>query len=297
MAAAAALGLLLRRWGVLTAAQSHPAALAGLSLILLLRTCLHRRQVLQRAVERSWVAALPSSASLPERIALVPLALSFGVTAISFLGDPCWPAFECAAAVQGGACVGVLLAVLLPQRALGSAPQPRTVWLNRPLAGTRASLLPLAHWPVGRKQTWARPQVLALGSFVILMGIPMTESQGGFARTAIGTVAVWFVGHHLVTLLLALLRTAFPAARWLAPTPLGGFAFAVFLGYRIWLKEAVAGFLLLCAATVVAPTLSASAGSLIVLAWLAACVVLGVAACHIARLTHVLSSPLHRWMR
>lgn len=300
--AAAALGSLLAQWGWLAAVARHPAALASVSLLCFMSAGVHRRQRLARPVERSWVASLPSAASAAERIVLVPLLWCLMLTAVLCLGALLQglgsAAFAIAAAVLGGGWGGAVSALVLPQRALAGAQAHRpTVWLNRPLADTRASLLPLGHWPDGLKQTWARPKVLARGSFMILMGLPMTQSQGGFARMALGSVAVWFVGHHLVSLLLALLATAFPAARWLAPTPLSGWRFVVFLGYRIWFKEAVAALLIVCGAMALDSRLPTSTAALLVLAWAGACVALGAAACYLAQLKGVLISPLHRWMR
>lgn len=290
-----ALAVLSGRWSVLAA--RHSGVLAILSLLLVLSAVVRRRQGLVREVEiggqRSWCASLPTAVSAYERITLVPLMITALLAATLCLGAALrglgCVGFGSAAAVLGGACGGLVLALLVPRRALYTAAPPRrTLWLNRPLADTRASLLPLGHWPTGRKQLWARPKVLAWGSLVILMSLPMAESQGSFARIALGSVALWFIGHHLLSLLLALLATAFPAARWLAPAPLDGLRFAVFLGLRVWLKEAVAAIVLSCGALALDSRLTVSTAVLLVLAWAAVCVALAAAACQLARWPRVL---------
>lgn len=303
----AALGLLLARWSMLAAPVGtlarHPEVLAAVAGVLALSAGLSRRQRLEHEAlsgERLWVASLPSAASAPERIALPPLLMAALAALILALGALMqglgWACVACALAVLLGALAGVLLALRLPRRVLGSAVAdrptlPASLWLGRRSLGTRASLLPLGRWPDGRKQAWSRPKVMAWGSFTILMSLPMPLNQ-----TALGWLALWFAGHHLVTLLLALLATAFPAARWLAPTPLEGWRFAAFLSYRIGFKEALAAWLVTCAAMVVDAALGPSTAALGVLAWLLACAVLAAAACCLAHRPRVRDSLQHPWL-
>jgi hypothetical protein len=299
-AAAGVLALLPAHYGVAATAAAHPAAVFGASLILFLARSIRRRQSLALARAHSWVGALPTAASLPEHVCVAPLTVCATITVIAALDG--WMEgmgsrmFAACAAFLCGSCAGMLLALLAPQRLLGR-PRDRRVGPSRSVAHTRPSVRPLGHWAVALKQAWSRPKVLARGSFVILMGIPMTESSAGFTRTALAAVAGWFVAHHLVSLLLALLRTAFPAARWLSATPLSACRFTLCLSHRVWIKEAVACFLLVCVAPAAHAQVSTGTTSLLAVNWLTACVLLGVVACVIARYSGMLRSFLHRRSR
>lgn len=271
--------------GGLTQAADHPFVVFAGSLIVWGVVSLRRRLRLLQS-EVSWISSLPSADSLTERVLAVPLAASGVLAAIVALAGMIEGpgSLRALIALSCGSGAGMLLALLPPRRTLeGLRPQAQALRLTSLPESIRPSLMPLAHWPLMRQQVWGRPKVLAFGSFVLLMGLPMTTSTSGFARMALGSVAAWFIGHHLLTLLLSLIRTAFAAMHWMFATPLGMWRFTFFLSHRVWLKEGVVSLLLVAAVSVLEPAISAWKTLQWALAWTGLCVLLGITACALAR--------------
>ncbi len=102
-----------------------------------------------------------------------------------------------------------------------------------------AALTPLGGWPLAEARFGDRPSLRARSLLLLLLAVPMNEPVG---RILAG-VFVWLLILHLINLLRALLQSAFPAAWWLAPTPVRAARFAAALSVR-----ALAATALTCAA-------------------------------------------------
>ena len=160
--------------------------------------------------------------------------------------------------------------------------------------GSHAGVSPLGYWPVAQTKFRDRPKIRARSLVLILLGLPLDVP----AAVALATAGLWLVTLHLINLLLSVIRVAFAASWWLAPTPIGAIRFAAAVSHR-----ALAGQITTCALLVgstyaiggtrVLHVALASVGG-----WLGAVCLVSAAACILAQRTHSLArSVLHRWMR
>jgi hypothetical protein len=199
-----------------------------------------RKGHLQRSLVDSWLAPLAAPPSLLARAFLAPLLqlllLGAGI-AIAFATGSLSPTAAITLwALVGGAYVAGS-AVGWSSRLAKSAAAPdfhyvsvrkaRSSWSQAP------RLEPLSFWAVGQARVYAKPKVAATAMLLVLLGIPM----GTRGETAMAIAAGVWVLLYVGALLLAVVRTAFLAARWLAPTTLGYFRLARAVGYRVVLVQ------------------------------------------------------------
>jgi hypothetical protein len=177
----------------------------------------------------SWLAALPHRVSVPSRIAFrfvvqlaVAGALCVGIASASAVS---WTDARTAwVGLFSGYVVGGLLGwfahIFFPVSSGGSqyaiVRQIRDMWASAP------RLHPLSFWAVAWARALTNPQVSSRTLLVVLLGLPM----GTTGAEAIALAAAWMIVLYLVMNLVATIRTAFAAGRWLRPTPiqLGPFA-------------------------------------------------------------------------
>jgi hypothetical protein len=210
---------------------------------------MRRTQRASAAAESSWLAPLAYRLPLSARLA-VPLLVQLCVLASLAAGiSAAGPAsFRDAGTVWLAACIGFLVgaavASLLHWRFV-SAASSRRVFVRRVRENwaRAATLQPLSYWAVARARALNNPGVSAYTMIVILLGIPL----GTAGEVAVAIAAGWMVAVYLVLNLVAIVRTAFPAAWWLTPTPITFARFVATVPARTLLAQAIA-----CAALMVA---------------------------------------------
>lgn len=247
-----------------------------------------RRHARQRQLH-SWLAALPVSdrefaaaVRAPVSalcISLIAVAVAVGAGLSSAAAGTLLPSIGIAGAL------GVAMGWYWPHR---QAPMIPPSWYasvrRRPRALWRAWVWGLGTWPLAHSQVWGRPKVTARQLAFVALGLPM----GTPAIQALLVVGSALIVSHLLRLLAATARVAFPAARWLAPTPISLVRLTCALIWLALLRQIIVIALLLLLATALplavtgAQALSRGAG------WLLLSAVLSVAACAVA---YARSSP------
>lgn len=252
----AALGRAPAVAGALAAAARAPWRVLTIASLLVMVAIERRRRRLDREAHRRWLGALPRDLSSLARAAVVPGAVAFvlalWLVLAAALGQwPVWiPADLLGLGAAGGLIGGALAAVLAaaaawrrrsPAAGARARRRSRYSLSERPRAGwaTGAALTPLGGWPLAEARFGDRPSLRARSLLLLLLAVPMNEPVG---RILAG-VFVWLLILHLINLLRALLQSAFPAAWWLAPTPVRAARFAAALSVR-----ALAATALTCAA-------------------------------------------------
>ena len=248
----------------------------------------HRR--LAREAHRRWLGALPNDVSAMVRAVSGPVAL--GLTAAVWLALasalarlPAWMPARIIMAAAAGAVIGVALAAAIAaarewrarrgraaarvrRRPRYSPSEPaRSGW------ATRAMLAPLGGWPLAEARFKDRPSIRAHSLWLLLLAVPMNEPVGH----VLASVFVWLLILHLLNLLRALVRTAFPASWWLAPTSLGSVRFAIALCRRALGATAAACAVLIVLTYALGGPGPARIGVLAAALWLAVAGGLGVA--------------------
>lgn len=290
--------VLLARYHVVVVMAAHwPWMLVAAALPFGTATA-RRRDAVLRCGSRSWLAALPSAASVSGQSAAVPLALSALLTLSVFcagLADHLRSTVTMTAVATTlcGSILGIFFALVVPLRTC-KAPRPGLRGIRRPpLTQLRPSLLPLGTWVVAQAKSASSPKRMALGALILLLAVPLEASTARFTRECLVTVGAWFIAQYLLTLLIALLHAPFAAFRWLCATPISLYRFTLSLGYQVWLKELTASVLVVFAMAALLPRLSATT-LWTALGWVTACVLLGIIASFLAFRTGVLMSVLHR---
>ena len=310
----ALVGLTSLRLGV-AAAASHPFAVLGITGFLLAIVIYRRRRRLARNRHRDWLAALPSDSALTTRAACLPfLAWASAAFALFTAGVTPRLPFISAAAVVLALAAGLLAAVAAvaivaalerlaerrakrrraPSRFVPPASRYAVVHRRRAGWATSASLAPLGYWPMAQARFSERPKMRARGLALYLLAVPL-DAPGA---VALAGGLVWLVTMHLVNLLVGVVRVAFAAAWWLAPTPVGTARFTLAVSHRALVGEiASCALLVFIAAGVTGPSvLHLAVRSALI--WIAAACVLSAAACLIAlRSQSVARSVVHRWIR
>ena len=193
-----------------------------------------RRQRGAIAAATSWLAALPSG--IPVRTEMVAAAVARLAALVAFaalvwaVGAIGRPEFSrLALAATAGTAVGLLAGWRLPRTGIGApgfhyaiVRRARTSWASAP------SLSPLANWPAAQGRIFSRPKKTAPLLLLVMMAIPM-GSPGQLALAVAGACMALF---SVLTLSVAVVRVAFDAARWLAPTTVGKWRFAAALSWR-----------------------------------------------------------------
>jgi hypothetical protein len=284
---------------VLRRCAAHALLLLIIAAICTAIAAARRKPVAQRALARSWLAALPSQPSLPLRVARMPLAVLALIVAALLIavlaGLPPAAAAAVLVPIVAGGAVGFVAGWLPPYS--GSAAVPASWYGALPGGRTailQSTLLPLGRWPLSRARVWGRPQITARWALLALLGIPL----GTPAAKALAAVAAVLVGWHLLSLLAAVVRIAFAAAWWLRPTSIGLARFGAALVYLAWSRQLIICILGVAAAAALGSARMLHAGAALAAAWLALCCLSGAGACGWALLPRSIArSPLHRWMR
>ncbi len=291
-AAFLALGLLGRirviEYFVAVSALS-PRFVGTLSAMLAAILALRRGGRLIRHRHRDWLAALPRNLPIALRSNVGPLVVLLLAAALllvlSLAGQwPAWIALRVMSSIAAGIALGAALgaAFMIAHARPGSAdaprayPQPRSYYSSvRTARGApgRATLLPLGALPVAEARFRDRPRIRARSLILLLLAVPMGVSGG----TVLAAAAAWLIVLHLVNLTWAMLRTAFSAARWLAPTALGPLRFTWALTHRVLGAQVLGAALLLVIAAVTRAAADLPLAGIIVSGWLAGVLVLAAA--------------------
>ena len=310
VAAILALGLLGRvtvvSQGLLRAADS-PRLVSAVTLVLAVLLALRRHRDLLNERHRDWVGALPTDASTAARSAAAVLAAAVTaalVCAALLIGArlPGWVLARLLGCLAAGVLFGTAAAFAASWRAAHGGPASRLAPLRSRYTAVpgarsrseRASLLPLGNWPRVETRFRDRPTIRARSLLLLLLAVPMGTSAG----TALAAALVWVLILHLVNLLLALVRSAFGASWWLAPTPVGPGRFAVALAWRSLGAQIAASAALLAVASVLVGATSVQLIGAVVGTWLGAVALVGALVSVAAlRTRSIAASVLHRWRR
>ena len=261
--------------------------------------------------QHDWLAALPRNLPIALRSSTAALAVlliaAVLVVDLSLGGQwPAWIALRFMGNLAAGSVLGAGLAAAFiaahsrPGRSGGrdARAQPRSRYASGRLARLdaprRATLLPLGAWPVAEAHFRDRPTIRARSLILLLLAVPIGVSGG----TVLAAAAAWLIVLHLINLMRALLRTAFNAARWLAPTAPSPLRFSWALAHRTVGAQALAAALLLAIAAVTRTPSDLRLAALIAAGSLAAGLVLAVAGALLAlRSGASRASLLQRWGR
>jgi hypothetical protein len=244
-------------------------------------TSRHKGRV-QARLTGSWLAALPVKTPLLQEVSPLPLAvvapvlLAIGVALIG--GLPQADARDTLLAFAGGAICGFIAGWHWRRTERVATPGSWYASMRRVRgAAMRPTLLPLGYWALARMRVWGRPQVTARQVLVVLLAVPM----GAPAAQALAAVAATLIAWHLLALLAAVMRVAFAAAWWLAPTPIRVGRLTAALVQMAWLRQGAVCALALLAVALGKPVLLQRTATLAI-GWLALCVISGSVACLIA---------------
>lgn len=313
LAASAALGRLAVVSDALRLAAASPILVAGASAVVFATAVLRRRSRLIRQRHRDWLAPLPSDLSPGTRAASKPALAWTGVALVIVAAAagarlPASASESLLAATAAG-CVLALVAIALfslgarltlrsrrkggpsefvpPASRYAIVRRPRRAWASHP------KIVPLGYWPSAQAKFWNRPKVRARSLVLLLLGLPL-EVTGAVALAA---AAVWLLMLHMVNLLLGIVRSAFAASWWLAPTPIGLARFSVALSHRALLAEIASCALLVGMTDGIGGAAALERALPPAMAWIGATCAVSAAACVLARRNRqVARSVLHRWM-
>jgi hypothetical protein len=310
--------------GRMEVAKRALAALAGTPLVMFTITAgiltaiiLRRRRRLASVRYLDWLAALPCDLSPTAQAAVAPLPiwgaaiLIIAVAAIAAsLGF--WSLISLLAAAASGYLAAIAVVALVSivaarrqtrrrsrqvigRRAYESPPSHyAVVRRGRSDWATNAGLLPLGYWPVAQTKFWDRPKLRARSLVLVLLALPL-DVAGGAALIA---ASAWLLTLHLINLLLGVIRVAFTASWWLAPTPIGTVRFSVAVSHRALAGQVATCALLVGGAYAIKGAPALRPGLLFAVGWLGAVCLVSATACAIAlRTRSVARSVLHRWMR
>ncbi len=261
----------------------HPLLLAVLALALTAAgTSRHKRRV-QGRLALSWLAALPIETPLLHEVARLPLAVGALVLAAIGValstGLPSADAGGVLLPLAIGAGIGFVTGWYWRRAERELGPGSWYASVRRARAGTlRASLRPLGYWALARTRVWGRPRVTARQVLVVLLGLPMATPGAQALAAVAATLIVW----HLLALLAAVVRVAFAAAWWMAPTPTRLGRFTAALVHLAWLRQLAACVLALAALAAFGRPALLHRGAALAGAWLTLCVISGATACAIA---------------
>ncbi len=279
----------------------HPSALYVFGVLILAAATLQRKHRLRDVLARSWLAPLPIRVSRMERVAvaMVPLlgALELLLAASIVAGRlPARVSLELLLVLAGGGVTGFAAGWLLPQRRSTAVRESHYAAVRRARDrwATHPRLLPLGYWAAGQARSWTRPRLTAPWAALVLLALPMGIS--GAAALAVAGAAL--VVRHLAVLLLGIVRVAFAAAWWLAPTPIAPLGFMVSVAYLALLKQVAIAALLLCGALALGGAPMLGIGLKMAMIWMLACGAVSALACACALAPGTTaSSALHRWLR
>ncbi|HEY6457616.1 MAG TPA: hypothetical protein VIY90_20245 [Steroidobacteraceae bacterium] len=296
---------------------SAPLVIFTITAVILTAIILRRRRRLTSARHRDWLAALPHDLSLTARAAVAPLPLWGGaILIIAVAAIAANLGFSASISLLVAAAGGYLAAIAVvtlvriveaktqtrrrSRQAIGrrryeSPPSHYAVVLRgRSDWATNAGLLPLGYWPVAQTKFWDRPKLRARSLVLMLLAVPL-DVAGGVVLVA---ACAWLLTLHLVNLLLGVIRVAFTASWWLAPTPIGTVRFTAAVSHRALAGQVATCALLAGAAYAIKGAPALHTGVLFAVGWLGAVCLVSATACAIAlRTRSTARSVLHRWMR
>jgi hypothetical protein len=192
-----------------------------------------RRRALKRAeFARSWLAAVPVSAStarwesllidaLPAIAAIGLLtiaAISYALVLLIAKSAEISALFAVWAALSGGIALGVPGSFLVPQpKPVDLPPGSRYVPHQklRRTAKMRPSLSALGSWPIRQAFAWAQPKIVSRATIPILVMMPL----GTTADAAMVAIALFGIVCVLFLVCSAVISASRLAWRWLAPVP------------------------------------------------------------------------------
>jgi hypothetical protein len=296
------------------AVARHPIAVLLVTGLIFAMAIYRRRRRMGRNRHRDWLGSLPRDLPLTLRALSAPLMgwvcaafalLTASITARFPFMAVAILVLAAAGGLLGGALgVGAIMALegrreLRVKRAGASMKQVRPASQYAPVRSPRASwatgasLVPLGHWPMARARFSERPKMRARALLPLLLALPLDAP----AAVALAAAAAWLLTMHLVSIMVGLMRVAFAAASWLAPTGVGAARFTLAVTHRALPSElATCALLVLVAAAAGPRAFHAALTSGII--WMIAACLLGAAVCLIAIHSHsVARSYVHRWMR
>lgn len=210
----------------------HGLLCAGLAAVVS-AVMIARRRALKRAeFARSWLAAVPVSAStarwetllietLPAIAAIGVLtiaAISYALVLLIAKSAEISALFAVWAYFCGGIALGVPGSFLVPQpKPVDQPPGSRYVPHQklRRAAQIRPSLRALGGWPIRQAFAWAQPKIVARATIPVLLIMPL----GTTADTAMVAIALCGVICALLLVCSAVITASRSARRWLAPVP------------------------------------------------------------------------------
>jgi hypothetical protein len=218
----------------LTWLRSHGLACAGLAAVAS-AVLIARRRALKRAeFARSWLAAVPVSASTARwesllietfpaiaAIGLLTIAsISYALVLLIAKSAEIFAPLAVWATLSGGIALGVLGSFLVPQpKPVDLPPGSRYVPHQklRRAAKICPSLSALGGWPIRQAFAWAQPKVVARAMIPILVMMPL----GTMADAAMVAIALFGTVGALLLVCSAVISASRSARRWLAPLPVG----------------------------------------------------------------------------
>jgi len=221
-----------------------------------------RRQRASIAAATSWLAPLPTGNPVWLQVLGGTAGWLAGVVAF---GAFVWLAgrigrldfSRLAFAAAAGAVTGLLAGWRLPRAGIGApgfhyavVRRARARWAGAP------SLAPLANWPAAQGRIFSRPKKSAPALLLPMLAVPM----GTPGQVALAVAGVCMLLFAVFSLTAAAVRVAFDAARWLAPTTVGRWRFAVALIWRVMLTQSAALAVLILLAATIYPHRAAAVG-------------------------------------
>ncbi|MGH8149907.1 MAG: hypothetical protein ACRETB_08040 [Steroidobacteraceae bacterium] len=286
-----------------TLAENAPAVFAA-AVILFAVLAARRRRRLGAERAGSWLAALPGVSPPIERAAvfalpaLVALELLLGAVLVAAQASrrlPIGAAGALLLVLAAGGVAGFWAGWFLWRPRRDRTPPSRRAVTRRPRTGwaSRPTLAPLGYWAAALTRWWLRPKISARWELLVLLALPMGIS----GAKALGAAGAGLVFLYLVSRLLAVIRVAFAASWWIAPTPIRALRFAVSVTGLALLQQAVICVLLLVAVDALGTTLALRPGIVAAIGWMLGCILVGGAACKYAlRHRSLAASRLHRWL-
>jgi hypothetical protein len=192
-----------------------------------------RRRALKRAeFARSWLAAVPVSASsarwesllidtLPAIAAIGLLtiaAISYALVLLIAKSAEISALFAVWAALSGGIALGVPGSFLVRQPKPADQPPGSRYVPHQKLRRTakiRPSLGALGSWPIRQAFAWAQPKIVSRATIPILVMMPL----GTTADAAMVAIALFGIVCALLLVCSAVMSASRLARRWLAPMP------------------------------------------------------------------------------
>jgi hypothetical protein len=210
----------------------HGLLCGGLAAVASAMLIARRRAIKRAEFARSWLAAVPVSAStarweslliesLPAIAAiglLTVASISYALVLLIAKRAEIFAPFAVWSTLSGGIALGVLGSFLVPQPKPVDLP-PGSRYVPHPklrrAAIIRRSLSALGSWPIRQAFAWAQPKVVARALIPVLVMMPL----GTMADAAMVAIALFGTIGALLLVCSAVISASRSARRWLAPLP------------------------------------------------------------------------------